>query len=60
MQKSPIYEQVAECKHCNSSKLVSSESNEFAKLLLTFANLILLDLLLSFVLESLYHFFLDS
>jgi hypothetical protein len=60
MQESPVYKKVAKCKHGNTSKLVGSESNEFAELLLTLTNLVLLDLLLSFVFEPLYHIFFNS
>ena len=52
MQKSSVDEKVEESHACNTTKLVSSESDKFAKLLLPLSHLVVVDFLLSLVFVS--------
>lgn len=59
MEKPPVNEEIAESKNGDTSKLVGSESNEFAELLLALSNLVLLYFFLSLVLKPLNYVFFN-
>ena len=59
MEKPPVNEEIAESKNGDSSKLVGSESNEFAELLLALSNLVLLYFFLGLVLKPLNYVFFN-
>ena len=59
MKKSPVNEEIAESKNGDTSKLVGSESNEFAELLLALSNLVLLYFFLGLVLKPLNYVFFN-
>ena len=59
MEKPPVNEEIAESKNGDTSKLVGSESNEFAKLLLALSNLVLLYFFLGLVLKPLNYVFFN-
>lgn len=59
MKKPPVNEEIAESKNGDTSKLVGSESNEFAELLLALSNLVLLYFFLGLVLKPLNYVFFN-
>lgn len=59
MKKSPVNKEIAESKNGDTSKLVGSESNEFAELLLALSNLVLLYFFLGLVLKPLNYVFFN-
>jgi hypothetical protein len=59
VEKPPVNEEIAESKNGDTSKLVGSESNEFAKLLLALSNLVLLYFFLGLVLKPLNYVFFN-
>ena len=60
MKKPPVNEEIAESKNGDTSKLVGSESNEFAELLLALSNLVLLYFFLGLVLKPLNYVFFNE
>ena len=60
MKKPPVNEEIAESKNGDTSKLVGSESNEFAELLLALSNLVLLYFFLGLVLKPLNYVFFNK
>jgi hypothetical protein len=59
VKKPPVNEEIAESKNGDTSKLVGSESNEFAELLLALSNLVLLYFFLGLVLKPLNYVFFN-
>ena len=60
MKKPSVNEEIAESKNGDTSKLVGSESNKFAELLLALSNLVLLYFFLGLVLKPLNYVFFNE